>query len=234
MPSEVVDSVNRLVVDSDGIRAVAFDCYGTLIDFTDVAFKQTLPRDLRPAVARLRRHRPLGEVDGDLAAHGAQGRARENPRNWPKRRSWPLSGDDADLPTLREEWPEHFEMCFQRAGRRRRPGVSAYDHVRNRLADAAAFDETAPVLAALKARYRLGILSNADDDFLFPCLEKNGLEFELIVTSERGGRSTSRTRRSSSRSPRRLGSATHEVSTSATASSPTCWAPRTPACASPG
>ena len=45
------------------------------------------------------------------------------------------------------------------------------------------------MLSALKSRYRLGILSNADDDFLSACLEKNGLqsEFEVIVTSESAG-----------------------------------------------
>jgi 2-haloalkanoic acid dehalogenase type II len=45
------------------------------------------------------------------------------------------------------------------------------------------------VLSALKSRYRLGILSNADDDFLSACLEKNGLhlEFEIVVTSEGAG-----------------------------------------------
>jgi 2-haloacid dehalogenase len=43
------------------------------------------------------------------------------------------------------------------------------------------------VLAALKSRFRAGILSNADDDFLTGCLQKNGLEFETIVTSEGAG-----------------------------------------------
>jgi 2-haloalkanoic acid dehalogenase type II len=67
--------------------------------------------------------------------------------------------------------------------------VSAYEHVRNHLADAPAFDETAYVLTSLKARYRLGILSNADDDFLTACLERNGLQsaFEIVVTSESAG-----------------------------------------------
>jgi putative hydrolase of the HAD superfamily len=43
------------------------------------------------------------------------------------------------------------------------------------------------VLAALRGRYRLAVLSNADNDFLFACLARNGLEFETVVTSEMAG-----------------------------------------------
>src|SRR4030065_505377 len=105
----------------DGIRAVAFDCYGTLIDFTDQRFKETYHEIC---------------VQQSLSIEGI---------------------------TLWEKWMEIWRGA---AG----PG-------RGRAA----------CPPARGARYRLVILSNADDDFLFPCLERNGLDFEVIVTSERVG-----------------------------------------------
>jgi FMN phosphatase YigB (HAD superfamily) len=40
------------------------------------------------------------------------------------------------------------------------------------------------VVEALRGRYRLAILSNADDDFLHACLARNGLQFDVVVSSE--------------------------------------------------
>jgi 2-haloalkanoic acid dehalogenase type II len=178
----VADSISR----ADGIRAVAFDCYGTLIDFTDVAFKRVyheicLQQGL--ACDGMALWDKWMEIWRRMAS---QGRARENPRN--EATSWTLSRPTLAFRPYAVEWPEHFEACFSELGVRG-DGVSAYERVRNGLADAPAFDETAHVLSALKTRYRIGILSNADDDFLTACLEKNGLhtEFEVIVTSESAG-----------------------------------------------
>lgn len=172
---------------NDGIRAIAFDCYGTLIDFTDMAFIQTYDD--------ICRRQSLG-CDGKALwdkwmdiwrRQAAQGRARENPRNWSLGNST-LSGPVLAFRPYSEEWPEHFDTCFRELGVRGDP-VAAYEHVRVGLAEASAYGETFSVLAALKSRYRLGILSNADDDFLAACLQKNGLhtEFEIIVTSESAG-----------------------------------------------
>jgi len=171
----------------DGIRAVAFDCYGTLIDFTDQRFKETY-HEICVQQSLPIEGITLWEKWMEIwRRQAAQGRARENPRDWPNNDNpRPLSGDGLTFRPYREEWPEHFQMCFQELGVGGDP-ASAYDHVRVRLAEALAFEETASVLAALGARYRLGILSNADDDFLFPCLERNGLDFDPIVTSERVG-----------------------------------------------
>ena len=171
----------------DGIRAIAFDCYGTLIDFTDVAFKQTyheICEQQSLACDGLALWEKWMEIWRRMAS---QGRARENPRNWPSARV-PFNNRTLQFRPYAEEWPEHFANCFQELGVVGDP-TSAYAHVRDRLAGAPTFDETAPVLGALKERYRIGILSNADDDFLYDCLRRNALqdEFELIVTSEAAG-----------------------------------------------
>jgi len=169
---------------SDGIRAVAFDCYGTLIDFTDQAFirtyheiclQQGLPCDGKTLWDKwMDIWRRMSPVVSDY----------ESPRNEPT--SWTRTM--SSFRPYSEAWPEHFEACFRELGVRG-DGVAAYARVRDDLAEAAPFAETAEVLTALKSRYRLGILSNADNDFLTACLEKNGLhvEFQLIVTSESAG-----------------------------------------------
>lgn len=168
----------------NGIKAVAFDCYGTLVEFTDRQFKQcyheicvqqSLP------VEGIVLWQKWMEIWRRMAA---QGRARENPRDWPaKSRPGPLSGPVLTFRPYREEWPAHFEACFQELNIEGDP-LAAYEYVRDQLADAVTYSDAAGVVAALKENYRVGILSNADNDFLYPCLEKNALDFELVVTSE--------------------------------------------------
>jgi 2-haloalkanoic acid dehalogenase type II len=171
---------------TDGIRAIAFDCYGTLIDFTDVGFKRVYHEIcLRQGLAcdGVALWEKWMEIWRRMAS---QGRAREMPRN--EATSWTQSRRTLEFRPYAVEWPEHFKACFSELGVEG-DGVSAYQHVRNNLADAPAFDETVFVLSSLKSRYRLGILSNADDDFIGACLQRNGLEsaFEMIVTSESAG-----------------------------------------------
>lgn len=177
---------NSLAAATDGIRAVAFDCYGTLIDFTDKAFIRVYHEIcLQQGLAC--DGKTLWEKWMDVWRRMAsQGRARENPRN--EATLWTLSRPTLAFRPYSEEWPAHFETCFLELGVRG-DSLSAYEHVRVGLAEASAYEETAPVLSALKSRYCLGILSNADDDFLTACLQKNGLhgEFEIIVTSESAG-----------------------------------------------
>jgi 2-haloalkanoic acid dehalogenase type II len=169
----------------DGIRAVAFDCYGTLIDFTDKTFISAY-EEICDQQGLACDGRALWEKYMDIWRRlAAWGKAAENPRNW-QGQSRLLADEATAFRPYREEWPEHFQICFQEMGIQG-DAMAAYEHVRDRLATADPFEETASVLSELRSRYRLGILSNADDDFLLPCLEKNGLEFEIIITSEAVG-----------------------------------------------
>ena len=169
----------------DGIRAIAFDCYGTLIDFTDSRFIE--------AYHEIARNQRL-PCDGKTLWQkymavwrrlSAWGKASETPRDWSIQ---PPSGETVAFRPYSDEWTEYFQMCFDELGVQGNP-FAAYEHVRDRLATADPFEETASVLTALRSRYHVGMLSNADDDFLFACLERNGLqdEFEVIVTSEGAG-----------------------------------------------
>jgi 2-haloalkanoic acid dehalogenase type II len=85
-----------------------------------------------------------------------------------------------------DAWRLQFERVFREL-RVTGDSLAGADHLRRRLADAPAFEETALVLEALRSRYEVALLSNADDDFLTACLRRNKLEFDVIVTSESAG-----------------------------------------------
>jgi 2-haloacid dehalogenase len=47
-----------------------------------------------------------------------------------------------------------------------------------------AFPETHQAMGLLQARWKTGILSNADDDYLLPQIKKLGLKFQAVLSSE--------------------------------------------------
>jgi 2-haloalkanoic acid dehalogenase type II len=150
------------------VRAVAFDGYGTLFDFTEPDF--------------------IGAMAEICGQQGVEADAADV---WKRflRASLAMRSEHHKEPVYRryhEAWQLQFERVFRQL---RAPGdaLAAADHLRNRLADAPAFEETAPVLEALRSGYEVALLSNADDDFLTACLRRNKLEFDVIVTSESAG-----------------------------------------------
>lgn len=68
-------------------------------------------------------------------------------------------------------------------------GVAAPRAEQRRIIDEAflarrPFPEAPAVLAAVRRHYRAGALTNADNDILYACLKRAGLDFDLVVTSE--------------------------------------------------
>jgi 2-haloalkanoic acid dehalogenase type II len=166
-------------------RAIAFDCYGTLVDFGDRGFRRAYDE-----VCRLQGL----PCDGDTLwakwmtiwyRRVSQPGGGESPPNGPMLTvsSRPLEGPVPVFHPYREEWPEHFAQCFDDLGLKGDP-EAAYRHVHRRLVEAEAFPDTRAAVDGLRARYQVALLSNADDDFLLPCLERNGLAFETVVSSE--------------------------------------------------
>jgi 2-haloalkanoic acid dehalogenase type II len=94
-----------------------------------------------------------------------------------------LDGPVPPFRPYREEWPEHFALCFQELGAEG-DAEAAYVALRELLGEAPAFPESKAVVEALGRRMPVALLSNADDDFLRPCLERNGLAFPVVVSSE--------------------------------------------------
>ncbi len=147
------------------IRAVAFDAYGTVIDFTEPDFIATM--------AEIADRQGLQADAADL---------------WRRflRAALAFRSENHHQPVYRrydEAWAIQFERVFRRL---RLPGDpwDAARFLKQKLAAAPAFDEAYPVIEALRPHYRLALLSNADDDFLTACLERNGLQFDTVVTSE--------------------------------------------------
>jgi 2-haloacid dehalogenase len=149
----------------DSIRSVAFDCYGTIVRFTTSDFIRTM--------AEIARAQGL-EVDSEAL--------------WDRfvKAAFVFRGENVAMPAYRrydEAWAFQFERAARELGFEG-DGALAALHFKENLSQAEAYGEVAEVLEALRARYRLAILSNADADFLHACLARNGLEFEVVVSSE--------------------------------------------------
>jgi 2-haloalkanoic acid dehalogenase type II len=54
-------------------------------------------------------------------------------------------------------------------------------------ATAVIFSEVPEALRALSRRFRVGVVANADHDYLMRCLDHNSLRFDLLVDSETAG-----------------------------------------------
>jgi 2-haloalkanoic acid dehalogenase type II len=149
----------------DSIRAVALDCYGTIVRFTTPDFIRTM--------AEIVRAQGL-EVDPEVL--------------WDRfvEAAFVFRGENVPKPTYRrydEAWAFQFQRVTQDLGFEG-DGTLAALRLKEKLSQAEAYAEVPEVLEALRGRYRLAVLSNADADFLHACLASNGLEFDVVVSSE--------------------------------------------------
>jgi 2-haloalkanoic acid dehalogenase type II len=197
------------------ILAVAFDCYGTLVDFGDDAFaraygticeEQGIPYDGQVFFDKWmevwRRLAADGRTTDANAEAGIAVRSGATVANSPgplseaepsvphpahhtpsAGRNRALDGPVHDYRPYREEWPEHFAICFEELGL---PGDAQRAHGRlvELIASGVAFPESRRVVESLARRMPTALLSNADDDFLLPCLRRNGLVFPVVISSE--------------------------------------------------
>jgi len=150
------------------VKAIAFDGYGTLFDFTEPDF-----------IAAFAEICALQRLDADAADL------------WCRflRAALHFRSENHHAPVYRrydEAWAVQFERVFRQL-RLSGDARAAAEFLREKLAAADAFPEVYAVLAALRTRYRLAVLSNADDDFLTAALARNNLRFDTVVTSEQAG-----------------------------------------------
>ncbi|MCC6417086.1 MAG: HAD family hydrolase [Gemmataceae bacterium] len=155
--------------------AIAFDCYGTLLDVTDDSFIHACGELLRQFEIEhdhnefwkswLASSRTIAEEQGRVTGK-------------------PLEGPEPDFFSFRERWPDVFDRTFQGLGVSA-DTVAAYQVFHSTLAEAVAYPDTAPALERLRSHFRLCVVSNADDDHLHEALAANGLNpFEFILSSE--------------------------------------------------
>lgn len=148
------------------VKAVVFDAYGTVINFTEPDFIATM--------AEICADQSLDADASDL---------------WRRflRASYLMRSEHHHDPVYQrydEAWARQFEYVFNRLKLQGDPWAGA-EYIRRKLASAVAFPEVYPVLEALRPRYRLAVVSNSDDDFLTEALQRNNLRFDTVVTSER-------------------------------------------------
>ena len=161
-------SVSHLRQSVANIEAVAFDCYGTVIDFGEPQFIT--------AIAEICQFQGLAADPVDL---------------WRRflRAAKAIHPETTDQPVYRrydEAWALQFQIVFRQLGHEG-DGWQAALCLKEKLAQAPAFLEATQFIDALRPRYHVALLSNADDDFLQRCLERNDLHFDTIVSSERAG-----------------------------------------------
>ena len=166
--------------DARAIRAVAFDAYGTLFEWDFRAC-------LRDALAR----QGLAADDFEAAAKGFE-RAWNRVSPWGDRvgadgkpdRARMLGGPVPEFITTREIWRRQFAGLFGDLGLDGDAAAGA-DRFREVLGRAPAYPEAHAVVDALDAAgLRLGLLSNADEDFLQSAISHNRLRFSVIQSSE--------------------------------------------------
>lgn len=157
-----------------GVRAIAFDCYGTLIDHGEAHFV-----DAMGAVCLRNALSIEGRALWDRWLAMSKELWRERGRD-PDRQT---EGPEPRFGTYDEIWTEQFERVFHEL-EMRGDAKGAYALMRQRLSAAPPYPEVHTVIDRLRGRFPVCVLSNADDDWLHPCLDAAGLRFEHIVSSE--------------------------------------------------
>ncbi len=148
-------------LDYGRFEALTFDCYGTLIDW-----EAGLSEAFGPV---LRAHAIEADTDDVLTRYARHEAAAEAGRYRLYRDvlAEGLRGVGAEL---------DFEPT---AGEAATFGGS--------VADWPAFPDSAAALARLKTRYRLGVITNCDDDLFAASNVRLGVEFDWIVTAQQVG-----------------------------------------------
>ena len=148
----------RSDLDYGRFEALTFDCYGTLIDW-----ETGLADAFRPI----------------LDAHGV-----------------PLDAEDvlkrfAGYEAAAEAGPYQTYRHVLAAGLRGVAGELGFEPSTDEstafsgsVVDWPAFSDSAEALARLKSRYRLGVITNCDDDLFAASNERLGVEFDWIVTAQ--------------------------------------------------
>ncbi len=156
------------------LAAVVFDYFETLANLSpDVRVR---------AFDELARRVGLALPGGEAYRHWRELTAND----WKLRlggRQPPLDGPTIPFRSFRDIWTERSRQLLQLWGVDA-PLDLAYRAYRDAHASTALYPEVAGALAALGARYRLAVLSDADNDFVTASMERNGLSFEVVVTSE--------------------------------------------------
>ncbi len=162
---------------AQSVKAVAFDCYGTLLELEERQFASLIQEMLHQHGV----DHATGEQVWDAWLEASREMSRREGRN-PER---PLDGPEPVFRPFSETWPYFFTEAFKHHAVETIPPATAFQHLWDELSVAPAYPEVAAVFAQLEARgYRIAIGSNADDDHLDHALARAGIAVELVLSSE--------------------------------------------------
>ena len=152
------------MLDPSAFDAVTFDCYGTLIDWET---------GIREAVRLVLDAHGLRPGDDELFAVYARLEAGLERAASADRRSFTRYRDV--LAGVMRGIGAHYGVAFT---------DREVDRLPASLARWPAFPDTAPALRALRAKYRLAVLSNIDRDLFDETAPKLGVELDELVTAD--------------------------------------------------
>lgn len=159
------------------VRAVAFDCYGTLLKLEEREFASLIQQMLHEHGVEHATGEDVWEAWLEASREMAKREGRDVER--------PLEGPEPVFRPFSETWPYFFGEAFKHHSVETIPPATAFQHLWDVLSVAPAYPEVAPVFAELQQRgYRVAIGSNADDDHLEHALEHAGIEVEMVLSSE--------------------------------------------------
>lgn len=150
-----------MTLDYGWFDALTFDCYGTLIDW-----EAGLLGGLHPVLAA----HDIAADDEDLLARYARHEAAAEAGPYLPYREVLAAG-------LRGV---AGELGFE-------PTADEATRFGGSVVDWPAFADSAAALARLKERFRLGVLTNCDDDLFAASNARLGVEFDWIVTAQQAG-----------------------------------------------
>ena len=82
-----------------------------------------------------------------------------------------------------EAWRDCFDQVFSRLGLAGDAVAAAKEAVRD-MGMREPYQDAVEALPVIQARWATGVLSNADDNYLFPLLSRTGWKFESVLSSE--------------------------------------------------
>ena len=82
-----------------------------------------------------------------------------------------------------EAWGDCFVLAFEELGLDGDAASAAKEAIRD-MGDRDPYPDAVEALPEIQRRWRTGVLSNADDDYLYPLIRRNGWQFEAVLSSE--------------------------------------------------
>ena len=170
---------NRPPFDPSSICAVLFDAYGTVLDYGAPHFRAAIISNQGIDVDFEGFHRSWLDAYSPSGVWGEGGPSRIHP--YPDE---PLNGQLPRWHSQWEIWRRQFSSAFKEHQVEGSPSQAA-NFLREELSYAKPFDDAQKSIRTLRREgYVVGLLSNADDDFLQTALCAAELEFSVVLSSE--------------------------------------------------